>query len=330
MITCETEYMFDMISETFKNRRQIVKFQNVFSKETIVSSGVLQGGVLSPTLFNIYISDIVRNIKSKIFYFADDLCIVCPINTVEDCLKLQIDLNEIYCYCEENSLKLNPMKCEFMRIYSRNSPEFSYKINGNCIKSVQIHKHIGVIYDYKMAFNSHIDNIVIKALKKFSLLKYICNRVNGKTFLRLYLTYILPILEFCNLSLVLNKTQTIRLESVQRNVTKYICYKMRKYDLTYENRLEFLNIYTLEKRRKIQILKIVYKIKNRLYECKNKWFNELFFYNTTRNGSFCKIPIKHNVKEFFINASKIYNSLPQNIRSENKYRKFVNYLELYF
>ena len=231
--------MFDIISETFNNRRQIVKYNGVFSSETLVKSGTLQGGVLSPTLFNIYLADIVYKLQSKIFKFADDLCLIRPILSEIDCQILQSDLNEIYTFCEENSLKLNPSKCEFLRISHKNTEIFDYKLNDNIIKSVDFHKHIGVFYDRKMSFNIHIDNIAEKSLKKFYLLKHICKRVNGLTFLKLYVTYVLPILEIYNLSLVLNKTQTNRLESVQRSITKYICYKMNKIGLSYEEIFKF-------------------------------------------------------------------------------------------
>ena len=321
--------MFDLIAETIKNRRQIVKFNECFSEEILVKSGVLQGGVLSPTLFNIYISYIIRNIESNIFQFADDLSLIKVIYTESDCNSLQNDLNIVFNYCEENSLKINPIKCEFLRIGFKNYVNFDYKLNNISINNVQNHKHIGIIYDTKMCFNSQIDCIIEKSLKKFSLLKVICNRVNGLTFLRLYKTYILPILEFINLSIVLTQTQCLRLESIQRKITKYICYKLSKSHLSYEERLKQLEINSLEKRRKIQILIIVFKIRFKLKGYQNKWQNEFEFYETTRNGVFCKTYLHKTIcdKNIFIYASNLFNSLPKNIKSDNNYRNFVNNLQ---
>jgi hypothetical protein len=126
-------------------------------------------------------------------------------------------------------------------------------------------------------------------LKKFSILKILCKRVNEVTFLRFYITYILQILEFSNLSVVLTQTQSDRIESIQRKVTKLICYKLSKNHLLYEERLRYLKINSLKKRQIVQILKVLFKIRYKLFECNNKWTNDLVFYETSRNGVFCKL-----------------------------------------
>jgi hypothetical protein len=182
-----------------------------------------------------------------------------------------------------------------------------------------------------MSFNAHIDMIVEKALKKFSTLKILCKRVNGMTFLRLYITYILPILEFSNLSVVLTQTQSDRIESIQRKVTKFICYKLSKNHLSYEERLRYLKINSLKKRRIVQILKVLFKIRYKLFEYiiisgQMIWYSmrpqeTVFFINYLSINLFV-------IKVFFINASNIFNSLHKNLRSESNYGKFVNCLEI--
>ena len=56
----------DIISDTFEERQQIVKYKDTYSDVIDVISGVFQGGVISPTLFNVYLSDIVNQIQSYI------------------------------------------------------------------------------------------------------------------------------------------------------------------------------------------------------------------------------------------------------------------------
>ena len=56
-------------------RHQRVVLDGAFSAEAKVTSGVLQGTVLGPLLFLIYINDLPEGIQSKVRLFADD-CII--------------------------------------------------------------------------------------------------------------------------------------------------------------------------------------------------------------------------------------------------------------
>lgn len=327
-----SDIFIDILKECFRDRKQIVKYNNVFSNEINVRSGVLQGGVISPILFNIYLADIIVNINSYIFQFADDICLMKIIETQNDCIVLENDLVNIYNFCIENSLKLNPEKCEHLRISRKNIDNYSYHINNKIVKQVLTHKHIGIIYDSKLTFNSHIDYVIKKSLKKYNTLRIICKRVNGFVFLRLYMNYILPIIEYSNLSLVLIDTQSDKIEKIQRKISKYICNKLGFFDLSYDQRLDKLNIFSLKKRREIQILKTVFKMRFKLFQMKNKWRDELFFYETTRNGIFCKrlkICKEIEKKNFFFNCIKLFNNLPQNIRNITNYKNFVNELKIF-
>ena len=82
------------------------------------------------------------------------------------------------------------------------------------IESVECHKHLGVYYDRKMTFNRHSSEIIQNSYKKYNFLKNICKTINGKVFLKLYKTYVLPKIEYSNKCWVPTKSQAISIEKV--------------------------------------------------------------------------------------------------------------------
>lgn len=75
---------------------------NTLQRHINVNRGVLQGGILSPWLFNIYIDDLVRSLKEvsfEILAYADDLAVICKnkqeLDKVIDILENWATTNEI-------------------------------------------------------------------------------------------------------------------------------------------------------------------------------------------------------------------------------------------
>jgi hypothetical protein len=69
---------------------------------------------------------------------------------------------------------------------------------------------------------------------RFGFMKNICSKMNGQTFLTFYKSYILSLLEYSNQCFIPTKTQILKLERVQKKVTKYVFYKMKSLGLCYE------------------------------------------------------------------------------------------------
>ena len=66
------------------NRTFLVNLGNAFSQPARVSSRVPQGSILGPLLFLIYINDMSQAVKCNLFLYADDTCLVCQHNDINE------------------------------------------------------------------------------------------------------------------------------------------------------------------------------------------------------------------------------------------------------
>jgi hypothetical protein len=112
------------------NRIQLVKIGNLQSQTMKIISDVLQGSILGPLLFLIYINDIafISN-DIKIDLFADDSTLYESgenISKVE--VKLQDHLNNIEKWCKINNMALIPDKSKCMVIGTRQKSKYYEKI----------------------------------------------------------------------------------------------------------------------------------------------------------------------------------------------------------
>jgi hypothetical protein len=89
---------------------QRVRVGDQISEEVRITSGVTQGSILGPLLFLAHVNDIWRNIESTIQLFADDCIIYRKIMNDSDTEMLQIDLDRLGEWAEENAMKINPGK----------------------------------------------------------------------------------------------------------------------------------------------------------------------------------------------------------------------------
>ena len=106
-----------------ESRTQRVFLHGSYSSEGCVKFGVPQGSVLGPILFSIFINDLplhVTNISVACDMLADDTTLHTSgkdIKQVE--LTLQKSLDQVSCWCDNNSMVINPKKTHSMTISTR-------------------------------------------------------------------------------------------------------------------------------------------------------------------------------------------------------------------
>ena len=158
------------ISDYLKDRSQRVVLDGVSSEFVPVTYGVPQGSILGPLLFLLFINDMPDCAKHSILsLFADDAKFFLKIINVDDCERLQHDLNSLYEWSQVWKLNFNVIKCKVVSFTRNTKPiVFNYHLNGTILENVSCYNNLGVTVDKSLAFNNHISNAINK-----------CNKVNG-------------------------------------------------------------------------------------------------------------------------------------------------------
>lgn len=223
-----------------------------------------QGSLLGPLLFNIFINDISSCFQhSQFLLYADDMKVFRTIKDLTDCNLLQEDLDRLAEYCHNNRLDLNVSKCSSIT-FSRSAKaiQFSYKLKAQVLIKVTEVRDLGVIHDTKLTYNKHLDYIINKANRSLGFIRRVSSEfTNIKTIKILYCSYVRSSLEYC--SQVWNPQYHIyinRLESIQKRFIRYIQFKCKTYDPSYESRAKRFHLLPLFERRRIADIVSLLKI----------------------------------------------------------------------
>ena len=196
-------------------------------------------------------------------------------------------------------MSFNPTKCTVIRVSpSKTKPVLPthYQLHGHTLEVVEASKYLGVTITNDLSWDRHIDNVAAKGNRRRNL--RVCTKQVRETF---YLTIVRPTLE-CAAMVWDPITQTLiqTLENVQRKVARYVIndYTSRTPGCV-TSMLTSLEWQTLEQRRRISRLVMMYKIQHQLVDIdrdlylrpgdsrtrgQHRFFQERSNYDTLRNS----------------------------------------------
>ena len=187
----------------FGGMKVYLKTGDVFSEPFETTTGVLQGDVLSPTLFNMFTSDLPGQLKHegvsiddlnvKYIMYADDLCLIAPNGK-----DLQVALECLEKYCDSNNLKVNAKKSKLVVFHKGRLPKEEIFYKNSVLERVNEFSYLGILLTSQLSFSSHLQTLVTKANSRIGLLysKLDLQKMPIEVLKRVFACYILPIFQY--------------------------------------------------------------------------------------------------------------------------------------
>jgi len=187
--------MYKWLYSYLSDRSSNVRVGESLSEPMQCTSGVPQGAVLSPILFNIMLADMPVDPKIKLYTYADDITFLIQGKDMKILTRtMQLYVNKLVKWIEDWGMKVSETKssCQvFTRSRDRNT---IIRIKNFSIPQVKEQRLLGLIFDSPtLTWKSHIEYLINDIRKRIDLMKVLSSTNWGASFKTLKLFYIMYI-----------------------------------------------------------------------------------------------------------------------------------------
>lgn len=317
-----------LMSSYLENRSQYVHTNTRNSNCLSLQRGVPQGSIVGPLLFSLYANDLPNQLqKFKVRMYADDVQLYasCKVTSINECIQtLNQELERVFIWATANGLSINPQKSKCIVIKKKlleTGPIPNIHLNNQQINTVDHVKNLGIMFNTTLTWTNHINYACGRTYSMLRTLWKTQHCTPVKIRMLLAKTYLLPTLLYgCELFASCDSISSSKLNVLFNNIARYVfdlknhgpvsSFSKQIYGITFDN---FLKTRVL-----IFLHKIIYN------EQPDHLFKRLCFSRSNRGKRIISFKQQSLMSEwqFFVNAVRLWNSIPHNAQIINNAQNF--------
>lgn len=260
-------------------------------------------------------------------YYPFDPCDTAAASIFQQAINIVID------WASSWGLQISTEKTQILHIGKKN-PKHTYFVHGCALVPVEIAKDLGVLMSGSLLFRDHYTHIIQQTLFAINDFFRTYKTRDLNILVTAYKTYFRCKLEYCTELWNPQDVFSVNLiENVQRYFTRRVCQRIGR-TLSYPQRLELLNLQTLEYRRFLNDITYIHKF---IHSKTILDYQGLFTIIPTRSrnsNEFRIVPSFDNngqISTFISRAFSTWNALPSDvvhIRDHTSFKQHLSSLEL--
>ena len=299
------------------NRSIKVRANGEESVSRNLDMGIPQGSSLSGTLFLIAINSINTCIKSYMYksFFVDDARISYVTKSLEQAQdRMQQVLNNLISWGDKTGFNFSESKSVVMIFTNKRgiNPTIKLKLGNTILKVVTEKKFLGMIFDHKLNWKTHIEKVKNKSIPIINLLKTLASskcKTDATILLNVYKALLLPKLEYGSQAYFSAPAYILQPLNVIHNQCLRICLgALRTTPL--ESLYVESNIMSLEARRQLANIKYFFRVSRIDKQNRNPNIVDIQRPSSGSNINTFSFRVKETLKEYQAENLDILNLRP--------------------